>query len=105
MSQGEPTPRDLAHFHKTTFAGNTLVCKHGEKAGPNSTFTIDAKANPKKLDVTIGEGRDKGKTVLAIYELKDNTLIICEAALGKERPSGFSSTYENQQCLEVLKRE
>src|SRR5262245_38530991 len=105
ITRGEAWPDDLARFHTTTFAGSTCVSRYGGKTGHKCTFKIDAQANPKKLDVTIEEGKDKGKRILAIYELKENTLKICEAALGKERPSGFDSTFQNQQCLEILKRE
>jgi uncharacterized protein (TIGR03067 family) len=105
ITRGESLPEWSACFHTTTFTGNASVSKYGDKAGPRCLFRLDVKAKPKRLDVIIAEGRNKGKTILAIYELKENTLKICAAALGKERPSAFESTHENQQCLEVLKRE
>jgi uncharacterized protein (TIGR03067 family) len=105
ITRGETLPEDSAYFHSTTFTGNASVSKYGDKAGPRCVFRIDVKAKPKRLDVLITEGRNKGQTILAIYELKENTLTICGSALGKERPSAFESTYENQQWLEVLKRE
>lgn len=53
---------------------------------------VDAKASPKTLDITGVEGPNKGRTILAIYERKGDTLRICYELGGKSRPTEFKST-------------
>jgi uncharacterized protein (TIGR03067 family) len=49
-------------------------------------------ANPKALDITGTEGPNKGRTILAIYERKGDTLRVCYDLSGKSRPAGFKTT-------------
>jgi uncharacterized protein (TIGR03067 family) len=50
------------------------------------TFTLDAMARPKAMDLHIREGPEafRGKTALAIYELDADYLIWCPAEPGRE---------------------
>jgi uncharacterized protein (TIGR03067 family) len=57
-----------------------------------STIRVDPGWNPKTIDIAFTEGDRKGKTALGIYKLDGDTLTICRANPGKDRPSAFSST-------------
>jgi uncharacterized protein (TIGR03067 family) len=68
------------------------------------TVKIDAAAKPKAMDIVGTEGPNKGKTMLAIYEVKDDTLRICYDLTGKNRPTEFATSKEMPYFLAVYKR-
>jgi uncharacterized protein (TIGR03067 family) len=74
------------------------------KVVARGTSEIDPTKKPKAVDLTVTEGDDKGKTVLGIYELLDDTRKVCLGQPGKERPTEFSSTAGGGHILAVLKR-
>ena len=63
------------------------------------TCKLDPSAKPKALDVTGTEGPNKGKTILAIYERKDDTLRICYDLSGKSRPTEFKTAPDTRLFL------
>jgi uncharacterized protein (TIGR03067 family) len=73
-----------------------LTLKNGEyeavaESPDKGTITYDTKADPKTMDIKGVEGPNKGKTFLAIYELKDDTLKICYDLSGESRPTEFKT--------------
>jgi uncharacterized protein (TIGR03067 family) len=56
------------------------------------TCKLDPTAKPKALDITGTEGPNKGKTILAIYERRGDTLQICYDLSGESRPAEFKTT-------------
>jgi len=56
------------------------------------------------LDVTRSEGPRKGETVLAIYEVKGDSLRTCFAPPGRERPTGFTPKEGSGHVLRTYKR-
>jgi RNA polymerase sigma factor (sigma-70 family) len=68
-----------------------------------ATLRIDASKTPKTMDVIADPRANVGPT-LDIYSVKGDQLRICEAALGKERPTEFSSKEGSGQLLMTLKR-
>ena len=56
-------------------------------------------AKPKTLDITGTEGPNKGRTILAIYERKDDTLKVCYDLTGKKYPEGFKTADGTQLFL------
>lgn len=64
-------------------------------------FTLDPTAKPKTIDT-----RDKdNKTEKGIYELDGDTLRVCLAEEGKDRPTEFSAKEGTRCSLMVFKRE
>lgn len=55
------------------------------------TYTMDAAAKPKAIDITGAEGPNVGKKIPAIYELDGDTLRICYNLGGGTRPTEFKS--------------
>jgi uncharacterized protein (TIGR03067 family) len=68
----------------------------------NSTF--DPTKKPKTIDFTPIEGGGKGDKFLGIYQLGTDTRKLCFAPAGKDRPTKFSSTPENQHILVTFER-
>jgi uncharacterized protein (TIGR03067 family) len=62
----------------------------GRDTGSPATITLDPGKKPKTLDVTIKQGGEERK-LLAIYELQGDTLKLCWAAPGKDRPKEFTT--------------
>lgn len=84
--------------------GNRVTWKNGEETMIELEIKYDAKATPHTLDSTIKSGESSGKTLLAIYELKDDTLKVCFGHPGNARPKDFSSRPDSGQSLYVAKR-
>jgi uncharacterized protein (TIGR03067 family) len=90
----------------------TLSIGAGGKAALMSEGTAVAKADmtvypakkPKEVDLLIPEGENKGQTARGIYELSGDTLKICYAPPGKERPAEFSSKPGSGNTFTTLKR-
>jgi uncharacterized protein (TIGR03067 family) len=69
------------------------------------TFKVDPTKKPKTIDVTFGDGPQKGKTTLGIYELEGDTYKVCVDPEGKSRPTEFAIKPGSGYVLQVLKRE
>jgi uncharacterized protein (TIGR03067 family) len=80
----------------------TLTPKNGT-AVPGM-FKIDPGQSPRTIDMTPTAGRYKGKTLLGIYKLEGDTLTICFAEPGKDRPTEFVSKPGTGWVLAVHQR-
>jgi uncharacterized protein (TIGR03067 family) len=90
---------------KVTIKGNSFVYKVGDKTVVEGTFTIDPSKNPKQLDSEgMNPGGKKEKTI-GIYRFEANTLVICFAPDGKERPTDFKAPADSGRILETLRRD
>ena len=69
-----------------------------------SIVAIDAKAKPATLDLKVESGSDAGKVVKAIYKLEGDTLTICVAEPGKDRPKAFAAREASGHTLMVFKK-
>ena len=76
----------------------------GAESPDEGTWTVYPEMMPPGLDVTGTDGPNKGKTLLAIYDLTGDTLKICYDIEGKVSPTKFESTKENKLLLIVYKR-
>jgi uncharacterized protein (TIGR03067 family) len=77
----------------------------GGKVVARGTSVIDPTRKPKTVGLTVTEGKDKGRTVLGIYEFSgDDTRKVCLATAGKGRPTEFAAPSGSGHILAVLKR-
>ncbi len=74
-------------------------------AAYGGTFTVDAEATPKTLDLLFTEGPHAGQTSPAIYKTDDDCLTICLGFAGMTRPTDFVTTPGSGHALETLLRE
>jgi uncharacterized protein (TIGR03067 family) len=84
--------------------GTWILQANGEKI-TEGTSEIEPTKNPKTIDFMESEGKNKGKPLLGIYELGDDTRKLCYAELGKERPTDFSAPAGSGRVLVEFKRE
>jgi uncharacterized protein (TIGR03067 family) len=88
-----------------TVKGNEATFYIFDKAWMKETFTLDATKKPRTIDMVSPMGPDKGKPKLGIYEIDKNTLKICLAESGKDRPTDFAAKAGSGHTLTVWERE
>ena len=64
----------------------------GEKEPDKGTCTLDTTTNPKRMTINSTSGPNRGKTFLALYEMKDEgSLRVCYDLSGAEFPKEFKA--------------
>lgn len=100
---GQKFPEEAIKAWKLVIVGEKYTVHVGDQLD-QGTVKIDAKSAPKLMDILGVEGPNKGKTFLAIYELRDGALHICYDLAGKQRPAEFKTSAGTQQFLVHYKR-
>ena len=98
------TEEEKIKTRKLTTTGDKYRLKVGDET-VQGTIEINPSKKPKTIDVKPDSGNNKGKTLLGIYELDGDSLKVCLAPAGKDRPTAFATAAENAQQLVVYKRE
>lgn len=87
------------------FHQNHLTVRSGDEVLMHALVKLPGGSSPQALDVTPTDGVNRGKTLLAIDEVKGDTLRLCIADVGRPRPTEFSAREGTGISLYVLKRE
>jgi uncharacterized protein (TIGR03067 family) len=83
----------------------TITPVKDSKATPSGgTYTVDASKSPIAIDMKAKGGNYDGKTLLGIVKVEGDTMTICFAEPGKDRPSKFESTAGSGLVLAVCKK-
>ncbi len=101
---GKMVPDEVRKTVKLVVKGDKYTVTVGKNFDEGSVKLKPA-AKPKEMDITGTDGPNKGKTILAIYERKGDTLRICYDLSGKSRPTKFESKEGTQLFLVTYKRE
>ena len=101
---GKPLPENILKSIKLVLKDGKYTVTLGQQTD-RGAVKVDSSAKPKAMDITGGEGPNKGKAILAIYELDGDTLRICYDLAGKGRPTEFKSPSGTQRFLVTYKRE
>lgn len=86
-------------------ADGTWTLKTNDKEISKGSNKIDPTKKPKTIDFTPTEGEGRGKEYLGIYELGKKSRRLCFVALGRDRPTEFSSTVGSEHILITFERE
>jgi uncharacterized protein (TIGR03067 family) len=105
VQDGMKVPPDDAQALFRTVKGNAYTVFRFNKAIGKGTFTLDATKRPRALDARPTAGKGAASPLLGIYELDGDTLKLCFAPPGKERPAAFTSPPGSGHVLSVWKRE
>lgn len=100
---GGKFPEDLLKTMSLTMSAGNYTVKVGDVLD-KGTYKIDPNAKPKTIDITGTEGPNRGKTLLAIYELTGDTLRVCYDLDGKNRPAEFKTQKNSKQFLATYNR-
>jgi uncharacterized protein (TIGR03067 family) len=104
-TDGTNAPAKTVQSIRVEIKGTSHSVYFGDKEiAHDVSFVINPSANPKTTDDTINEGPDKGKHILGIYQLTDDTLISCVAKAGNDRPKEFSTAPGSGHTLRVFMR-
>ena len=84
---------------------NYVVTIKGTNHTDKGTCTLDASASPKRMTIKGADGPNKGKTFLAIYEMKGkDTMRVCYDLSGQEFPKEFKAPKGSQLYLVDYRR-
>jgi uncharacterized protein (TIGR03067 family) len=100
---GKMFPDEVLKTIKLVIKDDKYTVTVGDKAD-QGTVKLMASAKPKAMDITGTEGPNKGKTILAIYEVKGDTLRVCYDLSGKKHPTEFKTEAGTQLFLVEYKR-
>jgi len=67
-------------------------------------FTIDAAAEPMRIDINFVEGPEAGNSSEGIFEITGDQLTMCIGVVGASRPKSFSTRPGSGHALERLRR-
>jgi uncharacterized protein (TIGR03067 family) len=101
---GEKFPDEVRKTMKLAIKDDKYTVNVGEKVD-KGTVKLDSSAKPKAMDITGTDGPNKGKTILAIYELDGDTLRVCYDLSGKSYPTEFKTKADTQLFLVTYMRE
>ena len=102
---GMKFPDEAAQAYFRTVKGKAYTVYRFKKAVGKGTFTLDATKSPRQIDLTLGDGPAKGKTVLGIYKIDGDTLTLCYGGPGGKRPAEFATKEKSGHTLAVWSRE
>ncbi len=101
---GQPFPDEVRKTIKLVVKDGRYTATVGRQVD-RGTVKLAPAATPPALDITGTEGPNKGKTILAIYERKGDTLRICYDLGGKKRPTEFKTAAGTQLFLVEYRRQ
>jgi uncharacterized protein (TIGR03067 family) len=85
--------------------GAKMITHEGDKLKEGtSIIALDPKAKPAALDLKVDTSDDAGKVVKAIWKRSGDTLTICVAEPGKDRPTEFDGKKDSGHTLMVFKK-
>ena len=104
---GANLPDAVIQAMTLTLTADTYATKiDGGQGSDNGTYKVDEEANPKRMTIASTDGVNKGKTLLAIFEITDaGVLRICYDMTGKAVPQEFKTGQGTQLFLAEYRRQ
>ena len=85
VQDGKAIPKSEAEAVRLVVMGEKYsLIEGGEMI--EGTHKLDPSKSPKEIDAVRTKGPHKGETLRGIYELTEDTFLVCFAAPGKDRP-------------------
>jgi uncharacterized protein (TIGR03067 family) len=101
---GEKLPEKLIKSIKLVVKDEKYTVTVGEQVD-EGTVTLDLESDPTGMEIKGTKGPNEGKTIPAIYELKDDVLKVCYNLEGKDRPKEFKTTAGSKFYMVTYKKE
>ncbi len=100
---GRKFPDEVFNSMELTLKGDTYFLRSNE-APDRGVLRVDTTAEPMTMDITGTEGPNKGRTILAIFEQKGDTMTVCYDLSGSSRPADFKTTPQSRLFLVTYRR-
>ncbi|EMI17132.1 hypothetical protein RMSM_05944 [Rhodopirellula maiorica SM1] len=85
---------------------NYEVTVEGEDHSDVGTFTVDTTFSPNRMTLISTEGPNQGKTILAIYEIKNaNAMRVCYDLSGTDFPKEFKAPKDSELYVVGYRRQ
>jgi uncharacterized protein (TIGR03067 family) len=104
VMSGEKMAEDVQKSIHLTLGNGKYTVKVGDQTD-EGTYKVDQTKTPHTMTITGTEGPNKGKTMLAIFELDKGTLKVCYDMSGKAFPDKFESKANTPTFLAVYDRQ
>jgi uncharacterized protein (TIGR03067 family) len=104
VREGKESPKELVDSIVRVVEGNHVVWKRDGKSFAGTTVELDPARDPKTIDVIPDGGKTRGEHVLGIYTLDGDTLVICMADAGGQRPTSFEAAAGSKRTLMRFRR-
>ncbi len=101
---GKETAKEIVDSIERMVEGKHVVWKRDGKRFAGTTVELNPDANPKTIDVSPDGGPMRGEKLLGIYKLDGDTLTICMAPKGKDRPAKFEAIPGTDETLMVFRK-
>jgi uncharacterized protein (TIGR03067 family) len=102
---GKPVTEEQARKFKLVVDGDRYTYTVEDGSEEQGTIKLDPGQKPKAMDVMIQSGDDKGKSQHGIYEVEGDTLKLCFAPPGEERPKEFATKEGSMTTVLIFKRQ
>jgi uncharacterized protein (TIGR03067 family) len=89
--EGQEEPADEIKDWKAIYRQNRITLMAGERVRRQGIVTLDPSRKPKAMNTWDQDGPFEDQTVPGIYELDGETLKICFARPGEDRPKNFTT--------------
>ena len=100
---GAKWPQNLVDGLKLTMKDGKYKVEDGG-VSDEGTVTYDPTKSPKTMIIKGTNGPNKGKTFLAIYELKGDELRVCYDLSGKSHPTEFATKADTRLFLVTYRK-
>jgi uncharacterized protein (TIGR03067 family) len=104
VTSGENMPDEVRKGVHLTLANGKYMARVGTETDAG-TYKVDEAKTPHTVTLTGTSGPNKGKTMLAIFELDKDSLKVCYDLSGKAFPEKFESSADNKHFLATYERQ
>jgi uncharacterized protein (TIGR03067 family) len=103
-TEGHEVPAEDIKDSFAVYEGNRLTLRAGERVRRRGIVTVDPARRPRAINTWDQDGPFEDQTVPGIYALEGDTLKLCFARPGQERPKEFTTKSGTAFLFCVYKR-